>query len=72
MKKLIATVKGWFKSRPKKSKAETVFSTIGYSYVMEMKRNRDFRRKMEKTNFGKATKKYLIENFGPDAETETK
>ena len=46
------------------------FATIGYSYIMEMKRNRDFRRKMEKTEFGKATKRYLIQVFGQDANTK--
>lgn len=44
------------------------FATIGYSLIMEMKRNREFRRKIEKTEFGKATKKYLIQVFGQQKE----
>lgn len=46
------------------------FATIGYSLIMEMKRNREFRRKIEKTEFGKATKRYLIQVFGQDANTK--
>ena len=46
------------------------FATIGYSLIMEMKRNRKFRRQIEKTDFGKAPKRYLIQTFGQDANTE--
>ncbi len=31
----------------KKDPRKEFFATIGYSYIMEMKRNREFRRKME-------------------------
>ncbi len=50
----------------KKDPRKEFFATIGYSYIMEMKRNREFRRKMEKTEFGKATKRYLIQVLKED------
>ena len=54
----------------KKDPRKEFFANIGYSLIMEMKRNREFRRKIEKTDFGKATKKYLIQVFGQDANTK--
>ena len=51
----------------KKDPRKEFFANIGYSLIMEMKRNREFRRKIEKTDFGKATKRYLIQVFGQDA-----
>jgi TATA-binding protein-associated factor Taf7 len=69
MRKIINSIKNLFFKKEKDNKKE-FFATVGYSYIMECKRNRDFRRKMEKTDFGKATKKYLIDTFGEDANTE--
>ena len=54
----------------KKDPRKEFFANIGYSLIMEMKRNREFRRKIEKTDFGKATKRYLIQVFGQDANTK--
>lgn len=69
MKKLIQKITNIFNKKKKESNKE-FFATVGYSYIVECKRNREFRRKMEKTDFGKATKKYLIDTFGEDANTE--
>lgn len=69
MKGIINKISNLF-SKKKKNTNKEFFATVGYSYIMECKRNREFRRKMEKTDFGKATKKYLIDTFGEDANTE--
>lgn len=69
MRRIINRIKDLFYEKEKDNKKE-FFATVGYSYIMECKRNREFRRKMEKTDFGKATKKYLIDTFGEDANAE--
>ena len=55
MKKLF----NWFKRKPKTNEYDLLRS-IGFTYLQACKRDREFRRKMEKTDFGKAVKQSLI------------
>jgi len=53
-----------FFKRKKKTVAEKEFDllrSIGFTYLQACKRDREFRRKMEKTDFGKAVKQSLIQ-----------
>lgn len=64
MKKFLNRLAFW----KKKHKSGMDFlSSIGYTYIQACKNDREFRRKMEKTQFGKAVKLH-IETFRKQSE----
>ena len=59
MKKLIRKIKRLFVRRNKQDESVTILAVIGREYILHCQESREFKRKMEKTEYGMKIKALL-------------